>query len=29
MIEGGHNIKVDYKVDVKRDHRGATREYFK
>ena len=29
MIKGGHNFKLDYKVDIKRDHRGATREYFK
>ena len=28
MVRGGHNFKVDYKVDIKRVHRGVTREYF-
>ena len=27
MIKDGHNFKVDYKVDIKRVHRGVTREY--
>ena len=25
MVRGGHNFKVDYKVDIKRVHRGVTR----
>ena len=29
MVRGGHNFKVDCKVDMKRVHRGFTREYFK
>ena len=29
MVRGDHNFKVDYKVDIKRVHRGVTREYFK
>ena len=28
MVRGGHNFKVDYKVDIKRIHRGVSREYF-
>ena len=27
MVRGGHNFKVDYKVDIKRVLRGVTREY--
>ena len=29
MVRGGHNFKVDYKVDMKRVHRVFTREHFK
>ena len=29
MVRGGLNFKVDNKVDIKRVHRGVTREYFK
>ena len=28
MVIGGHNFKVDYKMDIKRVHSGVTREYF-
>ena len=29
MIKDVQNFKVDYKVDIKRDHMRATREYIK
>ena len=28
MVRGGHKFKVDYKMDIKRVHRGVTMEYF-
>ena len=28
MVRGGLNFKVDYKMDIKRVHRGVTMEYF-
>ena len=28
MVRGGLNFKVDYKMDIKRVHRGFTIEYF-
>ena len=28
MVRGGLNFKVDYKMDMKRVHRGVTMEYF-
>ena len=28
MVRGGLNFKVDYKMDIKRVHRGFTMEYF-
>ena len=28
MVKGGLNFKVDYKMDIKRVHRGVTMEYF-
>ena len=29
MVRGGLNFKVDYKMDIKRVHRGVPMEYFK
>ena len=28
MVRGGHKFKVDYRMDIKRVHRGVTMEYF-
>ena len=28
MVRGGLHFKVDYKVDIKRAHRGVNMEYF-
>ena len=28
MVRGGLNFKVDYKMDIKRVHRGVTMDYF-
>ena len=28
MVRGGWDFKVDFKVDIKREHRGDIKEYF-